>query len=123
VIAQMPTISTSTSAVGPGHARAITPAARSTSPSSRCPNTGPALRLLNARIASRPAAMNAYTANTMTSARIVTLGQASAMIPTVTARTPRRIRDVLSDFSDLNMAGILSSAPITAGRYRRAMGA
>ena len=59
VTAQMPTISTSTSAVGPGQASATTPAARSTSPSSRCPNTGPALALLNPRTASRPAAMNA----------------------------------------------------------------
>jgi hypothetical protein len=93
--AQMPTISTSTSAVGPGHARAITPEARSTSPSSRCPNTGPAVRLLNARMACRPAAMNAHTANTMTSARTVTWGQASEMIPTATASRPRRIRDAL----------------------------
>ncbi|MFI5068635.1 MAG: hypothetical protein ACHP9Z_32295, partial [Streptosporangiales bacterium] len=40
----MPTISTSTSAVGPGQARATTPAARFTSPRSRCPTadaTGP----------------------------------------------------------------------------------
>ena len=58
--------------MGPGQTRAITPAARSTSPSNRCPNTGPALRLLNARMASRPAAMNAYTANRMTSAKTVT---------------------------------------------------
>ena len=59
VIAHTPTISTRTSAVGPGQASAITPAARSTRPSSRCPRTGPALRLLNARAACRPAAMNA----------------------------------------------------------------
>ena len=57
--AQVPTISTSTSAVGPGQTSATTPAARSTSPSSRCPNTGPALALLNARAISRPEAMNA----------------------------------------------------------------
>ena len=57
--AHTPTISTSTSAVGPGHASAMIPAARSTRPSSRCPMTGPALRLLNPRTASMPAAMNA----------------------------------------------------------------
>ena len=58
--------------MGPGQASATTLAARSASPSSRCPATGPALRLLNARMASSPAAMNAYTANRMTSARTVT---------------------------------------------------
>ena len=103
--AQVPTISTSTRAVGPGQARATTPAARSTNPRSRCPNTGPAAGLLNARMASRPAAMNAYTANRMTRASTVTWGQASAMMPTATARMPRRIREVLSD---LNMTGYLS---------------
>ena len=36
-----------------------TPAARSISASSRCPNTGPAVALANARAACRPAAMNA----------------------------------------------------------------
>src|SRR5213595_1323791 len=50
--AQVPTISTSTRAVGPGQARATTPAARFTRPRSRCPNTGPAPGLLNARMAS-----------------------------------------------------------------------
>ena len=59
MIAHTPTISTRTSAVGPGQASAITPAARSASPSSRCPMTGPAVRLLNARAACSPAAMNA----------------------------------------------------------------
>ena len=59
MIAHTPTISTRTSAVGPGQASAINPAARSASPSSRCPRTGPAVRLLNARAACRPAAMNA----------------------------------------------------------------
>src|SRR5258708_39126942 len=39
----------------------------------------------------------------MTRARIVTPGQARAMIPTIMARTPRRIRDV---DRDLNMTGI-----------------
>ena len=43
--------------------------------------------------------MNAYTANKMTSASTVTEGQASAMIPTITARMPRAIRDVLSDLN------------------------
>ena len=90
--AQMPTISTSTSA------------------RSRCPNTGPAVRLLNARMASRPAAMNAYTANTITRARTVTWGQASEMIPTATASRPRRISDVLSELNDLNMTVVLSCA-------------
>ena len=59
MIAHTPTISIRTSAVGPGQASANAPAARSTRPSSRCPMTGPALRLLNARAACRPAAMNA----------------------------------------------------------------
>jgi len=36
-----------------------TPAARSISASSRCPNAGPAVALANARAACRPAAMNA----------------------------------------------------------------
>jgi hypothetical protein len=58
-IAQNPTIRISTSAVGPGQARAVTPAARSISPSSRWPSTGPALRLLNARMPCSPAAANA----------------------------------------------------------------
>ena len=40
--------------------------------------TGPALALLNARAASRPAAMKAYIANKMTSASTVTEGEASA---------------------------------------------
>ena len=57
--AHTPTIKTRTNAVGPGHARATTPAARSTRPSSRCPNTGPAVRLLSARAACIPDAMNA----------------------------------------------------------------
>ena len=61
--------------------------------------TGPALRLLNPRAASTADAMNAYTANKMTSASTVTEGQASAMIPMTTARVPRAIRDVLSDLS------------------------
>src|ERR1700683_3759573 len=39
----------------------------------------------------------------MTSARIVTPGQAIAMIPTMTARTPSRIKEV---DVDLNMKGI-----------------
>jgi hypothetical protein len=43
--------------------------------------------------------MNAYTANKMTSASTVTEGQASAMIPVITARMPRVIRDVLSDLN------------------------
>src|SRR5260370_42700540 len=44
--------------------------------------------------------MNAYMAKRMTSARIVTPGQAMATIPTMTARTPRKISEV---DSDLNM--------------------
>jgi hypothetical protein len=48
--------------------------------------------------------MNAYTANKMTRASTVTPGQASAMMPTATARMPRRIREVLRD---LNMTGFL----------------
>ena len=65
--------------------------------------------------------MNAYTANTMTRARTVTWGQASAMIPTATASRPRRIRDVLSELSDLNMTAVLSSArsPGHAARGRQ----
>ena len=58
--AQTPTIRARTSAVGPGQASATAPAARSASPSSRCPRTGPALRLLNARAACSPTAMNAF---------------------------------------------------------------
>ena len=113
--AQVPTISTSTRAVGPGQARATTPAARSTSPRSRCPNTGPAVRLLNARMASRPAAMNAYTANRMTRASTVTWGQASAMMPTATARMPRQIREALSD---LNMTtSFPCCCPVLKGSY------
>jgi hypothetical protein len=40
--AQIPTTSTSTSAVGPGQTRAATPAASAISDSSRWPKTGPA---------------------------------------------------------------------------------
>src|SRR5215475_7712109 len=46
--AQIPMTSTSTSAVGPGQTSAMTPAARAISASSRWPNTGPAVLLLNA---------------------------------------------------------------------------
>src|SRR4029077_1537145 len=67
--------------------------------------TGPALSLLNARAADKPASMKAYTANRMTSARIVTLGQARAMIPTMRASTPRRIKEL---DTDLNMVMFLS---------------
>ena len=56
--------------------------------------------------------MNAYTANKMTSASTVTEGQASAMIPTITARMPRTIRDVLSD---LNMTVPFASLPWSPG--------
>jgi hypothetical protein len=47
-------------------------------------------------------------ANKMTSASTVTEGQASVMIPMITARMPRAIRDVLSD---LNMT-VLSLASL-----------
>jgi hypothetical protein len=57
--AQIATMTASTSVVGPGQARTTIPAARSISPSSRWPRTGPALPLLNARTACRAAAMNA----------------------------------------------------------------
>ena len=60
----------------PGQASATTQAARSTSASSKCTMTGPALALLNARAASRPAAMKAYIAKKMTSTSTVTEGQA-----------------------------------------------
>ena len=73
------------------------------------PDDRPGLALLNACAACRPAAMNAYTANKMTSASTVTEGQASAMIPTITARMPRAIRDVLSD---LNVADPLRFAAL-----------
>jgi hypothetical protein len=43
----------------------------------RWPKTGPAAALLYARVACRPASMNALTANRMTSARTVTPGQAA----------------------------------------------
>jgi hypothetical protein len=95
--AQIPTTSTSTSAVGPGQTIAITPAASAISASSRWPNTGPAVSLLNARMACSPASMNAYTANKMTSARIVTPGQASAMMPTTMASTPMAPRPLRDD--------------------------
>ena len=60
--------------------------------------------------------MNAYTANRMTRASTVTWGQASAMMPTATARMPRQIREVLSD---LNMTAFPSSArcPEFKGNY------
>src|SRR6266480_8022441 len=54
----------------------------------------------------------------MTSARIVTLGQAMAMIPTMMARTPSRINEVDDDLStdagfgadaDVDINGFLSS--------------
>ena len=79
--------------------------------------TGPALRLLNARAACMPEAMNAYTANTMTRASTVTEGQASAMIPTATARMPRAIREVLSD---LSMTVPFSPLPGRRGRLASA---
>src|SRR6516164_4468502 len=44
----------------------------------------------------------------MTSARTVTEGQASAMIPMITARMPRAIRDVLSDLKSLPDAGLVA---------------
>src|SRR5438132_9079979 len=52
----------------------------------------------------------------MTSARIVTPGQAMAMIPTITARAPRRIMDV---DVDLNITGIpfVGSSPHRAVCY------
>src|SRR6266704_2319354 len=53
---QIATIRTSTSAVTPGHTSAVTPAARSISPTSRWPKTGPAVALLNARMACSPRA-------------------------------------------------------------------
>src|ERR1700737_1834926 len=49
----------------------------------------------------------------MTSARIVTPGQAMAMIPTITARAPRRIKDV---DVDLNMTGLPSVGSLPAER-------
>jgi len=55
----------------------------------------------------------------MTSARIVTPGQAIAMIPTMTARMPSRIKEVEVD---LNMKAFLSlalSAPRHLGSPRR----
>jgi hypothetical protein len=51
----------------------------------------------------RPAPMNAWIANRMTSGRIVTPGQAMATILTMTPRTPSRINEV---DVDLNMTGI-----------------
>ncbi len=52
--AQLATTNTRTRAVGTGQARASTPAATSTSPRSRWPTTGPAVRLLNACSACTP---------------------------------------------------------------------
>ena len=95
VIAHTPTISTKTSAVGPGQARAMTPTARSARASSRRLATGPALTLLNARAACRPTAMDAYTANKMSDqqalARIDGIGViARARQPTPDQRLVRR---------------------------------
>src|SRR5260221_1121963 len=45
----------------------------------------------------------------MTRARIVTPGQARAMIPTIMARTPRRIRDVDIDLNMTDIPFVLSS--------------
>src|SRR6202162_4737804 len=70
VNAQIATMTTNTSAVGPGQVRATIPAARSISPSSRWPRTGPARRLLNDRNASRPESMNAFTENQQTRANL-----------------------------------------------------
>ena len=53
------TTMTSTYAVGAGQTRANSPAASPTSASSRWPRTGPADRLLNARMVWRPASANA----------------------------------------------------------------
>src|SRR5260370_10511995 len=47
--------------------------------------------------------MNAYTANSRTSAKTVTPGQARAMMPTTTLRMPSRINEV---DVDLDMKGI-----------------
>src|SRR5262249_34975019 len=66
--AQAPMTRASTSAGGAGQTRATTPAAKPMSPSSRWPNTGPAVRLLNARADSSPASRNAYAAKSRTSA-------------------------------------------------------
>ena len=57
--AQIPITSTSTSAVGPGQTMATTPAARLIRLSSKWPMTGPAVALLNARMPSNTASMNA----------------------------------------------------------------
>lgn len=96
------TTMTSTSAVGPGQTTAKRPAPRSIRPTSRWPRTGPAVRLVNDRAPCSPASMNAYTAKRMTSARMVTPGQAIAAIPMITARTPRTISEV---DNDLDMTG------------------
>src|SRR5712691_4292252 len=118
--AQIPTTSTSTSAVGPGQTMATTPAARSTRPSSKWPMTGPAAPLLNARTPSNPASMNAYTANRMTSARIVIPGQPKAMTPTTTASTPRRISDVDTDLSEVDSEVSMAGVPFASKRNRPA---
>src|SRR5271163_771218 len=62
-------------------------------------------------------------ANRMTSARIVTPGQAMARIPMMTARMPSRINEV---DDDLNMTGIpfrLPQAHHVLGEIRSACGA
>jgi len=45
------------------------------------------------------ASVNTKTANKMTSARTVTPGQARARIPTISASTPRNIREVAVDLN------------------------
>src|SRR5258708_4016472 len=83
----------------PGQAIAAAPAAMSTTASARRPTTGPARSDRNARAASMNAARNAYTANRMTNAPIVMLGQATAMMPTAIARIPLKTRVTLELFT------------------------
>ena len=84
---------------GPGQANAIAPAARSTSPSSRCPIDRSGLGT-----AERPQGLQAGGDEVVHGEQDDKRqhrdpGQASAMASTARARMPRTIRDVLGDFS------------------------
>jgi len=81
----------------PGQTRATMPAATDKNASRSHPRTGPARSLLNARTASVPAAMNAYTANRMTNAPTVMFGHATETTPTTIASSPRHSNDLEMD--------------------------
>src|SRR6516225_2748611 len=114
-----PNSSARVTAPTPGRANSRMPKATDTRPetmnSARVPAVSP---LPNPAATSTTPPTRAQAATTMTrtyavgpgqtSARIVTLGQAMAMIPTMTARMPSTINEVDVDLSDLNMTGVRS---------------